>query len=1143
MFVPLLLFCASLLDTERRHSVNAITAVTGGNCKEPIGNWCRLTSPWISNRPLGRDYFLIAAYQRSTNVSSPGLTRILIFGGYRSDCPKIGQMTDSWILCPETNTWTPAMLPRTQHFYNNWQSSGSLTRLCLTEIILLSPMLNETWLFDGTREEWVSVTTSQPVPPTRIGYSVSAVPNEKSLCHCKKSLLLYGGAKPDSAIYYNELWELRCVDDSVSMYKWINVTPNSLPNSWPPKLFRHTSFVIQTDMYVMGGRTPEGLRSEGVWKFDVQSTTWTLYDRQTLNDITQIYGTVFLSELGVMMFVDGGRVLFYEAATRKISTPAEFDFSPLEKIASYFTGGLTAVDKSVYLIGPLSSSLYLKTWTIEGWQNMNMKPLNSSYITLNSRPSRLLYPDLSLSAASTTGLFAGEIFFYVDRFFQFWRLDLNSNMWTLYNHDKPPDLSLAAVSAFGQNYLVAFAPDNEEVNIYYLWIYKVKQRLWIQVETPKEKPAHRQYRTLTVMRNKSLILHGNSEDPTELWILTVNMSMVTATWYRPLGHGNQIIFSNLGQNIATQAAVFNDNFYVFGGTLKNGSCNSNVFQVNLKSSSAPWQSLKQLHSASCVRKTAVLGRHVFYVATDGFFAMLGLDKSALWMFDLLEGTQEKITEERGQFQGFAFLANYKVTLPIIPYKPGDYHDIELLRPNKIFLLKLTVALAQSNYDKTKSWSLYTLQLDCSPGTASRNFNNHPCLPCPPGTYSDVPGAVRCKRCPSNLFTASNRSNSLHNCSCDPKACNHGRCILSEIDYTIECVCDIGFTGATCQFPTQYLIASAAVIVILIVIVLAYFHDRTKRHQEVASGKEEELQETKIVLGEAEKTLNELSNIWSVPTKEIVFLVVIGYGSFGDVWSAEYRDQIVAVKVLKIKAEDCTEEQLQDFNDESELLRSIFHANIVPFIGTGKNDEGKPFIVLEYMERGSVRKELDTNYAHTPMELKLQVKWGLDAAKGMRHLHSIGRMHRDLKCDNLLINDRGVVKVADLGCTKLVPKIAEGHQRGTRAVGTALFRAPEIIRGRDYDSSVDIYSYGITLWEIQTAKNPYVDQLQVGVTVRDILDRVVGEELRPEFPAYCDKDMIELTKSCWQMSPFRRPTFDEIVLKLEAICFRDQIVFK
>ena len=95
---------------------------------------------------------------------------------------------------------------------------------------------------------------------------------------------------------------------------------------------------------------------------------------------------------------------------------------------------------------------------------------------------------------------------------------------------------------------------------------------------------------------------------------------------------------------------------------------------------------------------------------------------------------------------------------------------------------------------------------------------------------------------------------------------------------------------------------------------------------------------------AEQTVAELSNIWSVENDKIGFQQKIGEGSFGDVWTAEYRDQIVAIKVLKIKAEDCTDEQLQDFRDESELLRSIFHANIVRFIGTGKTVENKPFIV-------------------------------------------------------------------------------------------------------------------------------------------------------------------------------------------------------
>ena len=67
-----------------------------------------------------------------------------------------------------------------------------------------------------------------------------------------------------------------------------------------------------------------------------------------------------------------------------------------------------------------------------------------------------------------------------------------------------------------------------------------------------------------------------------------------------------------------------------------------------------------------------------------------------------------------------------------------------------------------------------------------------------------------------------------------------------------------------------------------------------------------------MLNQAKQTLMELSDIWSVDTEEVSFMKVIGRGSFGDVWSAEYRDQIVAIKVLKIKADDCTDEQLKRF---------------------------------------------------------------------------------------------------------------------------------------------------------------------------------------------------------------------------------------
>ena len=149
-----------------------------------------------------------------------------------------------------------------------------------------------------------------------------------------------------------------------------------------------------------------------------------------------------------------------------------------------------------------------------------------------------------------------------------------------------------------------------------------------------------------------------------------------------------------------------------------------------------------------------------------------------------------------------------------------------------------------------------------------------------------------------------------------------------------------------------------VVGVLLIVAFYYCIKRVQKHQR-------EAKYTRVELERAEQTVEELSNIWSVDNDKVDFRQRIGKGSFGDVWTVEYRDQIVAVKVLKIKADDCTNEQLQEFRDESQLLRSIFHANIVRFIGTGKTTDNKPFIVFEYMERGSVRNELDNEYVDHP----------------------------------------------------------------------------------------------------------------------------------------------------------------------------------
>jgi len=151
---------------------------------------------------------------------------------------------------------------------------------------------------------------------------------------------------------------------------------------------------------------------------------------------------------------------------------------------------------------------------------------------------------------------------------------------------------------------------------------------------------------------------------------------------------------------------------------------------------------------------------------------------------------------------------------------------------------------------------------------------------------------------------------------------------------------------------------------------------------------------------------------------------------------------------------------------------------------------------------------------------------------MEYLHQYGVIHRDLKCDNILLNSKDVAKVADLG---LAREVEIDVDRGmTVMAGTPKWEAPEVLvskKGRrNYTTSADVYSYGMVLFEMISGDDPFRE-------IHDIFElkkTVVNKQKRPKIPKGTNKDLSNLTKSCWKHEADKRPSFTEVKTELQAI---------
>ncbi|KAG6483927.1 uncharacterized protein LOC122016138 [Zingiber officinale] len=284
---------------------------------------------------------------------------------------------------------------------------------------------------------------------------------------------------------------------------------------------------------------------------------------------------------------------------------------------------------------------------------------------------------------------------------------------------------------------------------------------------------------------------------------------------------------------------------------------------------------------------------------------------------------------------------------------------------------------------------------------------------------------------------------------------------------------------------------------------------------------------------------DLSNVQIITNEDLEELRELGSGTYGTVYHGKWRGTDVAIKRIKkscFAGRSSEQERLTiEFWREAEILSQLHHPNVVAFYGVVKDGPGGTLAtVTEFMVNGSLRHVLLRKDKYLDRRKRLII--AMDAAFGMEYLHSKNIVHFDLKCDNLLVNlkdqSRPICKVGDFGLSKIKRNtLVSGGVRGTLP-----WMAPELLNGSSNKVSekVDVFSFGIVMWEILTGEEPYAN-MHYGA----IIGGIVNNTLRPPVPATCDPEWRKLMEQCWSPDPAQRPSFTQITSSLRSMATATQ----
>ncbi|KAH3769941.1 hypothetical protein DPMN_171220 [Dreissena polymorpha] len=346
-----------------------------------------------------------------------------------------------------------------------------------------------------------------------------------------------------------------------------------------------------------------------------------------------------------------------------------------------------------------------------------------------------------------------------------------------------------------------------------------------------------------------------------------------------------------------------------------------------------------------------------------------------------------------------------------------------------------------------------------------------------------------------------------------------QCVVEGFRHLLSTSCEMAIVIAN--------VMAFSIFAIILVIILIFFK---LRYDKKVAATHQRMKELGLIGGDFSQCFS--LDEWEIPKDKVVLNRKLGEGAFGTVFGGEAQMDddgcwtAVAVKTLKVGS---TVQEKVDFLSEAELMKRFSHHNIVSLLGVCTREE-PVYNIMEFLLHGDLktyllsRRNLVGSQVREAEDVNADklTQMALDVAHGLRYMHNLKYVHRDLACRNCLVHSNGTVKIGDFGMTR--PTCDTDYYRfNKKGMLPVRWMSPESLSDGFFTAKSDIWSYGILTYEIITFGSfPYQ-----GMSNNQVLEFVKNGG-RLVLPRNCPENLCNFIYGCLEVDMSMRLDIEDII---------------